>query len=410
MKTIRYFRTLAILLITMLCLSLSGCKKGEGEGGDEAETAQDAQNAGENGQENEQGANAQADNTPPFQFEGAGGASGGGSSGNDEYAGLTSEEVLNAPIGPTTTPDSVTANIPAGIEVERTGQNTPSTPSDSTSPGTSSEPAATATGITVTPQTLYLTVGGRAGTTPSNNSSTTSSSTTGSSTTGSTTANSTTAAPSGGTTSNSAGSAQVTANLIGGTGQVDWRSDDTRIAQVSGSGNTATVTAVGPGSTYVTATIRGTNMSATVLVNVQGSTPQFFDVAPCLINKGGSYSAEECDKIIAAVNQARAEYGIPACTKNTGLCKVADVRSKEISYAYMNVRPDGSPYTSVAPAYYISESIAAIPKGSPGTAAVEGFKSYTTTRRDLMNENLKNIGASYYTWGDYTYVVVSMGY
>ena len=205
-------------------------------------------------------------------------------------------------------------------------------------------------------------------------------------------------------------SATVTATLYSGTGLVDWKSEDPKIALVNGDGNTATVNGIGPGTTTITATIRGTDYYATATVTVRASTPQSFEVANCLVNKGGEYSASECDNIIAAVNQARAEYNIPACVKNTGLCKVADVRSKEISYAFMNVRPDGSPYTSVAPAYYKSEGIAVVPKGTAGSSAVDGLKNYTTTRRDIMNENFKNIGASYYTWGDYTYVVVALGY
>ncbi|MCR4656982.1 MAG: hypothetical protein K5770_12235 [Lachnospiraceae bacterium] len=363
-----FFKPIAVLLITTLCIfMLSGC---EGQNGD-ADAAQGGTPADAAGAPQTE-AN---DNPIDFQFEGNG----------DQYSGLTSQELLNLPVGDSQNRDSVTENVPQGINVEReppavpTPTSAPSVPSstDSTgagNTGTTQPPApATAKGISVYPDPVILYIDK---TNPTFTQT----------------------------------SAQLTATLYGGTGTVNWTCSDPNVAMVNGGGTAATVDARNGGNATVTATIAGTDYSASVLVVVREATPQSFYVDDCLVQRGGDYSATQCDAIIAAINNARADYSIPALIKNTGLCKVADVRAKEISYAFMSTRPDGSDFTTVAPKYYKSENMAALPKGSSATAAVDGLKNYTTTRRDIMDENFKNIGASYYTFGDYTYVVVALGY
>ncbi len=368
----RGLRAVAVLLITMLCITLlSGC---QGQGGDAEAADAGATAATDAGSAPQTGA---GDNPIDFQFENTG----------DPYSGLTSQELLNLPVGDTQSRDSVTENIPQGINVEReptavavptpVPTSAPSTSTGSSDPtGTGATPAqtpATAKGISVLPDPVILYIDK---TNPTFTQT----------------------------------SAQLTATLFGGTGNVDWKCSDPNVAMVSGGGTAATVDAKNGGSATITATISGTDYSDSVLVVVRESTPQSFYVDDCLVQRGGDYSATDADKIIQEVNNARAAYNIPALIKNTGLCKVADVRAKEISYAFMSTRPDGSDYTTVAPQYYKSENMAALPKGTSASSAVDGLRNYTTTRRDIMDENFKNIGASYYTFGDYTYVVVALGY
>ncbi|MCR5788887.1 MAG: CAP domain-containing protein [Lachnospiraceae bacterium] len=394
-------RTLMGLMLIMALLLLFGCnKKGEGEeeaAGDTPTVSLQSEFAFEDTEENS-------------------------STSSDPYQGLTSNELLNLPVqNPSSTPDSVTANIPEGINVDR---NAPVNSSSAAPPAASSSaevtptPAVkpTATGLSIKPDSILLYVDGTVGATAPV-SSTTATSTTGSSS-GSSSSGTTTPAPTPTPIPSSAATATgipskltVTATLYGGTGELEWSSSDNRVAGVySTSPMTAVVDAVGPGTCLVTARIKGTDLAVSAYVTVRASTPQSFEVGDCMVNKGGDYSAAGCDQVIAAVNQARAEYNIPAAVKNTGLCKVADVRAKEISYVFSNDRPNGWSYTTVAPQYYKAECIAVIPYGRTANEAVAGIKNYTTTRKDIMNENYKNIGASFYTWGDLTYVVVSLGY
>ena len=144
--------------------------------------------------------------------------------------------------------------------------------------------------------------------------------------------------------------------------------------------------------------------------NNKKTTPQVFDIGDCMVEVGGDYSSQNCDTIIAKVNELRAAYNIPLCTKNTGLCKVADRRVKELKYYWGPIRPDGTPWNSIAPEYYLAESMACTTALGGVNKACDGIISGTISRKNIMNEEFLSIGASYFQSGDLVYVVVSMGY
>ncbi len=296
--------------------------------------------------------------------------------GNNSGSGMTSQELLNST--PTAIPpNNGLANIPSNIEVENTGSTPATVPAfDSSSVDDTPDPTPTvkptASGITLSPSeiTIYK---------------------------------------NGSQVVNADGSNTLSATMIGGTGTVNWSSSDTYVASVAGTGEKATVTGINAGTCVVKAEIAGTDYFATAVVKVVEKTPAFFDVGDCMINVAGEYSAKKCDDLIAKVNGVRADYGIPACEKNASLCKVADVRAKEIAFFFANVRPNGWAFNTVAPQYYKAECIACILQSAGVNEAMAGLQNYTTTRVDIMNEKYGSIGASYFTINGLTFIVLAFG-
>ncbi|MCR5735288.1 MAG: Ig-like domain-containing protein [Lachnospiraceae bacterium] len=356
-----FYRKKRILCILMAALVfsalLAGCDD-KGKGAEDAEVTEEVPTGTGFDFESEQ-SNASPQNTAA-----------------NPSGGMTSEELLNST--PTAIPaNNGLANIPSNIEVENTGSTPATVPAfDSSSvddiPDATPTVKPTASGITLSPTeiTIYK--------------------------------NSSQVVSADGTNT-------LTATMIGGTGTVLWSSTDTFVASVAGNGATATVTGINPGTCLIKAEIGGTDYFATAVIKVVEKTPDFFDVGPCMINVAGEYSAKACDELIAKVNGVRADYGIPACTKNASLCKVADVRAKEIAFFFANVRPNGAAFNSVAPLYYKAECIACILQSAGVNEAMAGLQNYTTTRVDIMNEKYGSIGASYFMINGLTFIVLAFG-
>ncbi|MCR5107305.1 MAG: hypothetical protein K6B28_04005 [Lachnospiraceae bacterium] len=371
-KTADIQRKLLVFFIMLIfAFVMAGCNK---SGGDSEAGSNTNNNFAFEGDQNSQAPNSSTSSTESA-----------GASSDSSSQGLTSQEVLNA-LPTAIPPNNGRANIPSNIQVENTGQGTqPSTiPAFDSSSVDSNAPAQTTSqnsingsgsgsgdGAIMRPERLliYLNSDGTTGT------------------------------PDSGT---------LNASIVGGSGSLVWKSADPQIASVTGNGNTATVTGIKEGETIVTATAG--NVTAVAKVKVMDRTPSFFDVDECQIYLAGEYSSDRCDELIAKVNEVRKAYNIPECTKNTSLCKVADIRAKEIAWFFANIRPDLSSFNTVAPQFYKAESIAAVPKSASPNEAMAGLQNYTTTRADIMNENYTSIGASYYTWNDLSYIVLSFGY
>ena len=378
---------LAALLLTF-SIGMTGCQNNDNNGEDEEQTEQQAEDQ----------AAPSEDTTIDFEFEDP----------NDPYSGLTSDEVLNAPItGPS---GDVLDNVPSNINVNR--GDTPAatqgygdsavtfpteaptlvpTPEPTPDPNVTPDPNATPTVVpTPTP-------------TPS------------------TKANRFTLAPAsaqlyvGVIDEYNAPSQTFSVTLYGGGGTVEWTSSNPAAAIVTendASGLTATVTGLSTGKSYITARLKDTDITATAVVYVYAQTPLMFETDRCQVYRWrGEYSAGHCDTLINEVNKRRAEYNVIACVKNTGLCMCADTRAAEISYYTSDLRPDLSAFSTVAPRYFQAECIAKVPTSYSMSQIVTQINNHTQSRvGDIMNPEYHSMGASYYVFDGWAYVVLAFGY
>ena len=92
--------------------------------------------------------------------------------------------------------------------------------------------------------------------------------------------------------------ATLTANLVKIEGEVSWKSSDESIATVSGSGKTATVTAVAKGNATITASCAGYTANCTVVIKT--GIPAGLDIgSPVSYSPSGTYNwqAEYCSSV-----------------------------------------------------------------------------------------------------------------
>lgn len=155
--------------------------------------------------------------------------------------------------------------------------------------------------------------------------------------------------------------------------------------------------------------------------------PQYFDVEDPLDPVMGYCDNDMCDALIKELNTQRANFGVGAITKNYSLCVAADVRAREYSmYPVYKQRADGRPFTSVSPQGYVIDEYFVVPArnsivpvwdASKGmwSSKNQSYKEYTYTpatvmeglmeireaRNILLNEDYKQVGASWFVTGSY---------
>ncbi len=356
-------------LLLAFSIVMTGCQD---KGNDQNNSEETTENTGDQSA-------AQADSGTDFEFEG----------GNGQNTPMTSEELLNTPVTPAPTGD-VLNNIPSNINVTRntgstagqttnqnSSSNTPANSSTAYTPTTQQAPAGTSARFTISPANAQIFLGT--------------------------------------VTTYNVPTANFAATFYEGSGTLEWTSSNPAVAFVDpddASGSSATVTGLKSGRTYITATLKGTDISATVIVDVYAQTPAMFETDRCQVYKWrGQYSAANCNALISEVNKRRADYNIIGCVKNTGLCMCADTRSAEISFFTSDLRPDLSSYNTVAPAYFEAECIAKVPTNYSMAQIVDQINNHTQSRiSDIMNPVYHSLGASYYVSDGWAYVVLAFGY
>ena len=172
------------------------------------------------------------------------------------------------------------------------------------------------------------------------------------------------------------------------------------------------------------------------LADPDEAAPQFFDVEDPVDNLMGYNDNDMCDQLIKELNARRTAFAVGTLTKNTSLCVAADVRGREYAlYPVYKERPDGRPFTSISPQGYVKDEYFVIPARNsvtPKWDASKGawtnpspsYKEYTYTpylvveglmeireaRNILMNENYKQVGATWFVTGSYFIAGFTLSY
>lgn len=116
----------------------------------------------------------------------------------------------------------------------------------------------------------------------------------------------------------------------------------------------------------------------------------------------GSYSPTKLDKaIIAAINEARADAGLPALSTGKKLSNAAAQRAYEISTSWSHSRPDGSSFSTVLKEFGVSGSNAAeclyfIPGSTSASDVVSMWLDSGKDRANLLSEEVDTIGVASY--------------
>lgn len=138
-------------------------------------------------------------------------------------------------------------------------------------------------------------------------------------------------------------------------------------------------------------------------------TENLFPVDECQVEINGVYNSTMSRDIIAQINAARVDYGIGEVTRNTSLLACADVRCKEQSYFIGHFRPNGMPWSTVAPnGEAIGECIAVDYRKAEDT--VTAWLSVNKTRMQLMNPEYTSVGVSVYDIQGTYYIAAIFGY
>ena len=121
----------------------------------------------------------------------------------------------------------------------------------------------------------------------------------------------------------------------------------------------------------------------------------------------GSYSPGRLDKaIIAAVNVARTEAGLPELTTSKKLTNAAAQRAFELSTHWSHTRPDGSDFSTVLKEFGVSGSDPAecLYFDAGSFSAEDVIELWITTSNTMFSEQPDTIGVASYTEDGVTYI------
>lgn len=136
-------------------------------------------------------------------------------------------------------------------------------------------------------------------------------------------------------------------------------------------------------------------------------TPDEFPVDVCQVYIKGKDDSGFGSGIITRINEIRAEMNYPEMKENESLTKCAQLRSREIAVIMSHMRPDGSPFSSLAPDYYKAELFAIDKTDEEET--VDAWILYPDSRSLIFTTQYTSIGAACFECNGYKCVIVAYG-
>ena len=137
-------------------------------------------------------------------------------------------------------------------------------------------------------------------------------------------------------------------------------------------------------------------------------TPDTFDVGTCCIYINGEDDSSYGSDIITAINKARTDLGYTALNEKTGLDTCANRRTREIASYLSHMRPNATPFYSLAPQYFKAEMLAI--DGADASETVDAWIRDPVSRSLIFTNKYSSIGASCFKCNTLNCVVVAFGY
>ena len=117
---------------------------------------------------------------------------------------------------------------------------------------------------------------------------------------------------------------------------------------------------------------------------------------------------DEIKDVLAHVNKARTEIGLPELIWNGELAKAADIRAKEIEQIFSHVRPNGSEWWTVNEEVIYGENIA---RGYQNADSVmEAWMKSSEHKDNILYASFQTIGIALYESNGQWYWVQEFGY
>lgn len=140
----------------------------------------------------------------------------------------------------------------------------------------------------------------------------------------------------------------------------------------------------------------------------EGLTPNDFPVGTSCIYINGEIDSSYGSDIITALNKARVDLGYPPLTEKTGLDTCADRRTREISSYLAHMRPNGTPFYSLAPDYFKAEMLAI--DGAKAEETIDAWIRDPNSRSLVFTTKFTSVGAACFKCNGLNCVVVALGY
>lgn len=124
----------------------------------------------------------------------------------------------------------------------------------------------------------------------------------------------------------------------------------------------------------------------------------------------GSYSTTKLDKaIITAINEERADAGLPALSTSKKLSNAAAQRAYEISISWSHSRPNGSSFSTVLKEFGVSganpeECLCFIPESPSAKDVVSMWMDSGKDRASLLSEEVGTIAVASYSEDGILYI------
>ena len=123
-------------------------------------------------------------------------------------------------------------------------------------------------------------------------------------------------------------------------------------------------------------------------------------------SSGGS--SDPINGVFELVNSERSSRGISSMTLDSGLCRVADIRAKELAQKFDHKRPDGSScftaFDECGVSYGAAGENIAAGQRTP-SEVMDGWMGSSGHRGNILSTNFNRIGIGCYTSGGMTYWV-----
>lgn len=142
--------------------------------------------------------------------------------------------------------------------------------------------------------------------------------------------------------------------------------------------------------------------------NDNGLTPDDFPVGTSCIYISGEVDDTYGSDLITALNKARTDLGYPELIERTGLNKCADRRSREITSMLSHLRPNATPFYSLAPQYFKAEMLAV--DGATPQETIDAWVRDPNSRTLVFTTKYTSVGAACFKCNGLKCIVVALGY